>query len=118
MHIFYSPCFFGSTLNYLCVYIENTFHPEAAEESARQDVRDASARPLVQGVRDAQVARDQREEHEPRVSCQDDWRAARQEVLLLRVQGVEWLLDQGVPGIILTGRTNIYLAMKEDLILY
>ncbi len=24
MHIFYSPCFFGSTLNYFCVYIENT----------------------------------------------------------------------------------------------
>ncbi len=25
MHIFYSPCFFVSTLNYFCVYIENTF---------------------------------------------------------------------------------------------
>ncbi len=24
MHIFYSPCFFGSTLNYFCVYTENT----------------------------------------------------------------------------------------------
>ena len=24
MHIFYSPCSFGSTLNYFCVYIENT----------------------------------------------------------------------------------------------
>ena len=35
MHIFYSPCFFGSTLNYFCVFIENTSPPKAQANQKR-----------------------------------------------------------------------------------
>ena len=66
MHIFYSPCFFGSTLNYLCVYIENTFldaavlgrahsRAEGAHLRGQRHLAEHTRRPHVQrqdGARD------------------------------------------------------------------
>ena len=73
-------------------------HPQAAQKRVAGGARDPSARPAVQGVRDAQVASAQCAKLDARLSDEDDQRAAVEAILCVCVSRAEQLVDERISG--------------------